>query len=341
MDKNDNDKFDKTSDFLALMTRSERKAWERAQQEEKDKVVVEALNSKEDAPKEQTAKSRFTKHQDQAVPEEQLQNVHPEEIQIGEIGKTQQFLELTSEIATTIVNNTQENLFDEEDNDFKKPKKHFNPITWIGLIIVGCFGYFLYIVLSSGYDQDIILLVDSAFLLGMVFLFSISILCNRTAMKVFSVLNLLIALGFIGTNIYLLTDWEKNQKENIASIPEEKVLKETYECSLDNEYLLFKREDNYITYIEKSFPFTDEENLEQLKEIFKEQDGLTIKEEENQLLVSFDFSKLDINQYKVMIRSYLELYRESSDFAYVEDNKIIYTRYLDSIKDYTCIKKEG
>ncbi len=341
MDKNDNDKFEKTSDFLELMTRSERKAWERAQQEDKDKVVVEALGSKEETSPEKKKKTRFSKHKEEKEQEEQLQNVNTSEIQVGEIGKTQQFLELTSEIATTIVNNTQENLFEEESSDFKTPKKVFNPITWIGLIIVCCFGYFLYIVLSSGYDQDIILLIDSAFLLGMVFLFSISILCNRTAMKVFSILNLLIALGFIGTNIYLLTDWEKHQKESNTNVPEEQILEETYECSLDSEYLLFKRENNYITYIEKSFPFTDEENLEQLKEIFKEQDGLTIKKEENQLLVSFDFSKLDINQYKVMIRSYLELYRESSDFAYVEDNKIIYTRYLDSIKDYTCTKKEG
>ena len=54
----------------------------------------------------------------------------------------------------------------------------------------------------------------------------------------------------------------------------------------------------------------------------------------------FDFEKLDINQYKNMIREYLEYYRDSSDFTYVKEDKIIYSTYKDTeLKEMECTEK--
>ncbi len=57
--------------------------------------------------------------------------------------------------------------------------------------------------------------------------------------------------------------------------------------------------------------------------------------------MTFDFNSLDINQYKVVMRNYLDFYRTTSDFNYVEEEHINFNTYKDSeLKDFECINEK-
>ena len=369
MEKNENDKFDKTSDFLALMTRSERKAWERAQQNEKDKVVVEALSQTDKEPKEtptketKKRKSRSDKHkQKEEIVVEQIsqeepstsleetspiEKVDPENLQVGEMTRTIPLLDLTAELANTLSTNASENLFSEPPKEVEEnvpvTKKSFNPITWVGLAIIGCFGYFIYLVIRSGYEENFLLFIDSTFLFGMVLFFGISILCNRKWMKIYSCVNMFLLLAFVGTNIFYLYDWNTNRKEKEPEVLEEKkkdIIKH-YQCTSSNIQLSIDTKNGNITTIHRTETFTDEKELETVQKFFPETEGLTVEVKEKDLLLTFQFDQLDINQYKVMTRSYLEYHRETSDFEYIVEDQLLYSLYQKELKGYTCQEKEA
>lgn len=347
------DKFDKTSDFLDLMSRSERKAWERSQKEKatgekKSEEKSEKTSRQEKYKLNQEEKEVKTILKDkkplEPIKEEQMENtqsiksVEEEELEVGELGKTQHFLNMTSEITSILSENVEENLFEEK----KKPSK-FNPITWIGLLIILCFGFFTYLVISSGYDEELLLLIDSGFLLGIIFFFGISIVSNRKWMKVFSVFNFLVILAYAGTNAFLLYDFETNKKEKEEPTPVKEETKEySLNCSSDTISFDIQSKDNNIIRIEKKETFTTDEELNEITKIFENQEGIETKLEDKNLTVIFDFEKLDVNQYKVVMRNYLEYYRSSSDFTYVEEDKLLYDIFKESeLQDFKCTEKEG
>ena len=130
-----NDKFEKTSDFLDLMSRSERKAWERAQKEEKEKIVLEKEKNLEKEETNSTSRQEKykLKQEENEVREilkdkkpfkpiennqientQSIKSLEEEELQVGELGKTQHFLNMTSEIAVALGDNIKENMFEEE-----------------------------------------------------------------------------------------------------------------------------------------------------------------------------------------------------------------------------------
>lgn len=349
MENKDNDKFEKTQDFLDLMTRSERKAWERAQKEEQEKLALATLEKETS-----TQKKKKEKNQEEKLRKEILKDKEPlkrleetqemntegtEDLQVGELSKTQHFLNLTSELAITMEDNVQDNLFEKE-----KQQSSFNPITWIGLAIILCFGYFIYLVIHSGYDETRLLLIDSCFLLGIILLFGISILSNKKWTKRFSILNLFIIIAFIGTNVFFLYDWDiHKEKEVIEEEPIETKIKKELTCISEDKTIkqVIQAEENLIEKITFTQNFTDEEELKAILEIFEEVEGLSITTEENQLMLEFDFSLIDINQYKVMMRTYLEYYRNSSNFSYIDETNLYYTSYLETeLEGYQCTEKE-
>ncbi len=359
MKDKETDRIEKTSDFLDLMSRSERKAWERAQKEEHSKEEnIEGKHIKEE-PKEKVA-SRQEKYkisqEDKEVKKvlkdnkplkpigiEQMENtqsikaVEEEELQVGELGKTQHFLNMTQEIASALGENVQDNLFEE-----KKENSKFNPITWIGLLIIFCFGYFIYLVIRSGYDEELLLLIDSGFLLGIIFCFGLSIISSRKWTKIFSIFNFLVILAFIGTNAFLLYDWNTvDEKEEEKEPIVEKTKNYTLSCTTENIDIEVKAKDNIITRIEKKQIYSSKEELNEIAKIFENQEGITTQIDENNLLITFDFETLDVNQYKISMRNYLEYYRNTSDFTYVEEDKLLYNTYKETeLKDFECTEKE-
>lgn len=352
------DKFEKTSDFLDLMSRSERKAWERAQKEKEVDSAKEEEKSKETNNK-SSRQEKYKLNQDtqdvkkilkdekplEPIKEEHMENtqsiksVEEEELQVGELGKTQHFLNLTSEISAVLEENVGEKIFEEK----KKPSK-FNPITWIGLLIILCFGFFIYLVIRSGYDEELLLLIDSGFLLGIIFFFGISIVSNRKWTTIFSIFNFLVILAYVGTNIFLLYDFENDSsKEKVDEEPIVEEIKE-YSLSCSSDAISFEIEaiDNNITKIEKTQTFTNDEELEEIAKIFEEQEGIEVQTEDKTLTILFDFEILDVNQYKIVMREYLEYYRNTSDFTYVEEDKLLYDIYKESeLTDFECTEKEG
>lgn len=354
MRNRENEKFDKTEDFLDLMSRSERKAWERAH---KNKEQLE----KEPAEKEEKKNSRQEKYalvQEQKEVKKILKDNKPlepiskeniedtqsmkalqeDDLQVGEIGKTQHFLNLTSEITAALGNNIEENLFPEE-----KKKSGFNPITWIGLLTIFCFGFFIYLVISSGYDEELLLLIDSGMLLGITFIFGLSIISSKKWTKIFSIFNLLVILTFVGINIFLLYDWSAmKEKEKKKEEPAKEIITEKHlSCKHNNLEIQVVAKENSITSIERIQTFDNEEEKKAILEKFNNQEGITSKLEGNKLTVTFDFSKVDPNQYKNVMRSYLEYYRDSSDFTYVKDSTLDYNIYKETdLKEFECTEKE-
>ncbi len=354
-----NDRFEKTSDFLDLMSRSERKAWERAQKE-KGETLDENKTEKVDEDMNQNnsrqAKYKLKQEENEVkeilkdnkplkpIGKEQIENtqsikaVEEEELQVGELGKTQHFLNLTSELTTALETNIEENLFEE-----KKKVSKFNPITWIGLLIILCFGYFIYLVISSGYDEELLLLIDSGFLLGIIFFFGLSIVSNKNWTKVFSIFNFLLILAFVGINIFFLYNWNNSKKQEKDSEP---IIKEEKEknlsCTSDNLNIEVIAKNNYITKLKRTMNFEDEEELNSILKIFENQEGIAYDINDKQLAITFDFENLDINEYKNVMRNYLEYYRDSSDFTYIEENKLLYDHYKESeLKELECTEKEG
>ncbi len=359
MKDKETDKIEKTSDFLDLMSRSERKAWERAQKDDQPKEESKEMKHAKEEVEEKTT-SRQEKYKlnqedkevkrvlkdnkplkpignDQMENTQSIKAVEEEELQVGELGKTQHFLNMTQEIASALGENVQDNLFEEKKEDSK-----FNPITWIGLLIIFCFGYFIYLVISSGYDEELLLLIDSGFLLGIIFFFGLSIISNKKWTKVFSIFNFLIILAFIGTNSFLLYDWNTIKEKEEAQEPiVEKTKSYVLSCTSENIAIEVKAKDNNITKIEKKLIYANEEELKDIAKIFENTEGITTQIEEKSLLITFDFETLDVNQYKIVMRNYLEYYRNNSDFTYVEDDKLLYNTYKETeLKNFECTEKE-
>lgn len=352
-----NDKFEKTSDFLDLMSRSERKAWERAQKEEKEKIVLEKEKNLEKEETNSTSRQEKykLKQEENEVKEilkdkkplkpiensqientQSIKSVEEEKLQVGELGKTQHFLNMTSEIAVALGDNIKENMFEE-----KTKNSSFNPVIWIGLLIILCFGYFIYLVISSGYNESLLLLIDSGFLLSLTFLFGISIICKRKWMKRFSILNLLLILAFIGINIFLLYDWNSVNENKKEENPVIEVKRKSLTCTSSKIEIKINSKDNIITKIEKTQTFDNEEEQKEITNIFQKQNNIQSETKENRLIVTFDFQKIDSNQYKNIIREYLEYYRESNDFTYVKDDHLYYDIYKETeLKGFECTEKE-
>ncbi len=346
MERNDNDKLEKTSDFLALMTRSERKAWERAKQEEKEKVVVDSYLAKE-----KTRKTREDKKLSEEIEKQETTPLTPISIeetspiditntsalQVGEIAKTQSFTDLPNEVVATLQDQKQEEFF--QPTPPPKKKKSFQPLPWIGLIIMLCFGYFLYLGIGSSYEESLLLFIDGAFLLGMVFLLGMAILCNQKGMKIFSGINFILFLLFLLVNGFFLFSEKDSQEE-----PEKVLAKKEITClsTTKNEQQILKTENNYLMVLTRKETFETEEEMETVKNFFQETEGLTIETdiETKTLTITFDFQKLDINKYKVMIRSYLESRRELADFSYIQDEKVLYQTYLKGLNNYSCEEKK-
>lgn len=187
------DELDKTASFTDLMSRSERKKRKKEKQENIDNIaeintedIIETNNFKEEV--------------------EQVSEIE----QVEEyLNKTERYENLTKIIEDELnaVEDETDNLFDESNN---------NSYSFSGMLIAsGSFlivstFIFLYVILFTEYLSDkTFLYIDIISLIGMYFIFSISIIVNRKGSKILSIINYLSFLFFTVFNTLLLLNYIK------------------------------------------------------------------------------------------------------------------------------------
>lgn len=115
-----------------------------------------------------------------------------------ELSKTSKLLDFTSELTNTMKLNMQKNIEEIKTNNHKKEKKSLSYLTVAGIGIIASFAYFIYTILFTSYqNSQFNLLIDGILLLSMVFIFCISIVSNKTIMKITSIIIYLLTISFI------------------------------------------------------------------------------------------------------------------------------------------------
>lgn len=205
--------LDKTSSFTDLMSRSERKAYQRAKEKITDdekakkqqKAILELMeDSNIDNKKRKWKKKKKTKP-------EIIDNLNEEEntktttvkhsnnnlpVKEETLGKTQ-LLEITKQMKLNLVEKQEENK--------EKRKKGISILNIIGEINLLCIGYYIYLLVFTNYqDNQNNYLITGAIIIILVLLFGFSVITNKKISKIFNILNILTIIVFIGFNAYTL-----------------------------------------------------------------------------------------------------------------------------------------
>lgn len=374
--KKEKQQFEETGVFLDAMSKRERKKWEKEQAKLKleqalnvkdNKKEAKEISSESDLKDEEIIKQQDFKEEDRLESElEETEKVNDEEVEpIGvtisseeleqELEKTREIMSITQELPTKIKTRSQKyDLLDEEDNDLVK--KSFNPVPLIGFSLFIAIAGFIYLVLFSNYDNDLFLYINAGIVVLFTLFFSLTTLSNQKNVKIFAIFDLLIILALVIFDGVSIVNYDniynkveiKNESKNDNTIKneskpesEEKIINE-YNCiNSDNTItILITEENNYITYLEKSEIIEDKDILNKLKEIYENKAGISSTIKGNQLITKFEFTKLDFETYQEVIEKHNGYYRLDSQFDYIENGKINYTKYVNSeLGNFTCTKK--
>lgn len=374
--KKEKQQFEETGVFLDAMSKRERKKWEKEQAKLKleqalnvkdNKKEAKEISSESDLKDEEIIKQQDFKEEDRLESElEETEKVNDEEVEpIGvtisseeleqELEKTREIMSITQELPTKIKTRSQKyDLLDEEDNDLVK--KSFNPVPLIGFSLFIAIAGFIYLVLFSNYDNDLFLYINAGIVVLFTLFFSLTTLSNQKNVKIFAIFDLLIILALVIFDGVSIVNYDniynkveiKNESKNDNTIKneskpesEEKIINE-YNCiNSDNTItILITEENNYITYLEKSEIIEDKDILNKLKEIYENKAGISSTINGNQLITKFEFTKLDFETYQEVIEKHNGYYRLDSQFDYIENGKINYTKYVNSeLGNFTCTKK--
>lgn len=374
--KKEKQQFEETGVFLDAMSKRERKKWEKEQAKLKleqalnvkdNKKEAKEISSESDLKDEEIIKQQDFKEEDRLESElEETEKVNDEEVEpIGvtisseeleqELEKTREIMSITQELPTKIKTRSQKyDLLDEEDNDLVK--NSFNPVPLIGFSLFIAIAGFIYLVLFSNYDNDLFLYINAGIVVLFTLFFSLTTLSNQKNVKIFAIFDLLIILALVIFDGVSIVNYDniynkveiKNESKNDNTIKneskpesEEKIINE-YNCiNSDNTItILITEENNYITYLEKSEIIEDKDILNKLKEIYENKAGISSTINSNQLITKFEFTKLDFETYQEVIEKHNGYYRLDSQFDYIENGKINYTKYVNSeLGNFTCTKK--
>lgn len=200
------DDLDKTASFTDLMSRSEKKERERIKEEEKTRELTEILMS-DTIKRKNKVKQKKKKELDETLKKNKEEIKKEQEIRKGNeiknlenLTKTQRFLDLTTDIKTTMLNNVDDNL----DMPIKK-KFGIGNILIMDLLIIISLTYYIYSILFTNIQSNqLYLLIGGIFILSMITIFCISIISNRILYKIFSLLNYLIFIGYIAFNLIVV-----------------------------------------------------------------------------------------------------------------------------------------
>ncbi len=191
--------LDNTASFTDLMSRSEKLEHKRKKEEEQTRELKEILMNEDDKKKEKKLQKKQAKGKNKNIKNDtKKEDNHTNDNDLENLNKTQKFLELTNEIKTSMLKNV-------DDNLESKKKRGIGNILVIDLLIVISLAYYIYSILFTNIQTNqLYLLIGGCFILGMIFLFCISLISNRTFYKIFSVLNYLVFLSYILFNLILV-----------------------------------------------------------------------------------------------------------------------------------------
>lgn len=369
-----------TAAFTDLMSRSERREWERARQEEINKQlddekesIVEVIKdvsedkkeSKKDKKRRQKEenKNKNSNESENKIVDEIIKDEEPiklideidddseleaktNELNVGELSKTQSIPIITDEM--------KESLFYDMDN-LKENNKSFNPIPLLGIGLIVSFIYFIYLVFVSDCNINSFLIINGSILLLTILIFCITTLVNKKAMKVFTIINLILIICFIGFNILSIFNWhwfdntdkEKivdNSNNNKDNNPIDNAVETSYLCSNKENSIEvnIKEKNGYITHLKRIEVYENKSIAEEMKSYFEDTLGFSATLSEETLLTEYNFDALDINQYKIMIKTFNDAFTIETDFSYITNDKIGYVKYKEvELAEFTCIKKEA
>ena len=198
--------LDKTASFTDLMSRSEKKKLERIKKTEETRELKENL-IKDKIKQNKIKKENIDKklHETLKINKEEIKREKKikkeNEIKnLDNLSKTQRFLDLTTEIKTSMLNNVDDNL------DIPSKKKFgIGNILIMDLFIILSLAYYIYSILFTDIQNNqLYLLIGGIFILSMITIFCISIISNRILYKIFSILNYLIFISYIAFNLILV-----------------------------------------------------------------------------------------------------------------------------------------
>ena len=186
-----NDDLDKTSSFVDLMSRKERKKHNLKKVDENlDNDFEEMIQEKKRSTKDLT--KDLDKFNDEVKKEENYLKKENDE----EVSKTQ-ILEFTRQMKYNFEEQREENVM--------KKKKGISPLNVIGEVNLLCIGYYIYLLAFTNYQDN----KDNYFITGgiiilLVLLFGFSVITPKKISKFFRILNIITIFGFIAFNIYTL-----------------------------------------------------------------------------------------------------------------------------------------
>ena len=198
--------LDKTASFTDLMSRSEKKKLERIKKTEETRELKENL-IKDKIKQNKIKKENIDKklHETLKINKEEIKREKKikkeNEIKnLDNLSKTQRFLDLTTEIKTSMLNNVDDNL------DIPSKKKFgIGNILIMDLFIILSLAYYIYSILFTDIQNNqLYLLIGGIFILSMITIFCISIISNRILYKIFSILNYLIFISYIAFNLIIV-----------------------------------------------------------------------------------------------------------------------------------------
>lgn len=180
-----NDDLDKTSSFVDLMSRKERKNHKLKSQENDIDDFIDMVEEKKRSTKDLTRDL------------EKINKEVKKEIENDDgISKTQ-ILDLTRQMKFNFKEQREENI--------DKKKKGISPLNIIGEVNLICIGYYIYLLAFTNYqDNKDNYVITGGIIVLLVLLFGISVIVPKKLSKIFKVLNIIAIFTFIIFNILAL-----------------------------------------------------------------------------------------------------------------------------------------
>lgn len=320
-DKKKKKLYDENS-FTDLMSRSERKKLEREKNNE---------NTLED----QSKIDSIIKDNEPLTPI--VQDITDDEHKTSEL--------LIGELSNSKIINSLEDIDEEE-----KISNPLSPIPFLFIFVIGCFLYFIYLIIFSDYNNNLFLYINSGFLLLIIIFFGITNICNKKYIKIFTAINIILFFSYIVFNILSIINWSWYQKEDNINSKNNDNISDTKKEDIVNTYICTNNENSiqvnittnneYIINLQKNQIFENESIASEMKTYFEDKNGFAAVLNKNSLITEYNFNIIDINEYKLMIKNYNDTFTIDTDFSYITDNKILFSKYKEiELKDFKCTKK--
>ena len=185
--------LEKTSTFLDLMSRSERKNHKKEKELKSNEKEVSDIDDIEDMIDERK-KSTKDLTIDLKKAKEEYNNINKNDDE--ELSKTQ-ILDITRQMKFNFEEIKKENS--------ENKKKGISVLNIIGEINLLCIGYYIYLLVFTNYqDNEKNYIITGSIIVLLVLLFGISVITGKKASKIFNILNILAIIGFVAYNAYTL-----------------------------------------------------------------------------------------------------------------------------------------